>query len=353
MILIRLFKQMPNGWGLIMKNTLEKVLWGVILVLFGVALAGKVLGLFHFNVFFPGWWTLFIIIPSAVSLISGNNIASSIGGLAVGFMLLMTQTGNLSWQEFSKMLIAVVLVTLGFSFIFPDNKNHNKSNWNEKKDKDYSKYQKDGFNTEENGTKTGQSDYVESEYRETSDDTSQHRFHENMNGEGNSFVHDNEKDWMKDRESSRNNYSEDRSNINEERSNQEYRFNEERSNQGYRPNEERNGHNNSFRQYTGFFSVQKEQFVDEVFGGAVINAILGGVELDLRNAIFSNDTIIDITCIMGGVDIFVPTNMKVVVNCTPIMGGVDCYVKNLNNQAQNQYTLFIKGTCLMGGVEIK
>lgn len=317
MILIRLTKQMARRWGLFMKNSLEKIIWGVILVVFGAALAGRVLGLFDFNLFFPGWWTLFIIIPSAVSLISGNSVSSSIGGIAIGFMLLLTQTGALNWQQFGKLLVAVLLVTLGFSFLFPDSKNkyrkennkekeytnskyqdreykNNENSLRESGDKEFEEYRKDNFSTE--NEQSVQNEYIDAGYKDA-----------NPNGAANSFNQDTE----------------------------------------------RNTERNSFRQYTGFFSVQKEQFVDEVFGGAVINAILGGVELDLRNAVFLNDTIIDITCIMGGVDIFVPSNMKVVVNCTPIMGGVDCYVKNLNNQAQNQYTLFIKGTCLMGGVEIK
>lgn len=255
-----------------MKNSLNKILWGVLLVVFGTALAGRALNLFEFNLFFPGWWTLFIIIPSAISLISGNNIASSIGGLAIGILLLMSQSGVIDWQDFGKLLVALLFVIIGCSFLFPGDKNHKKEDNKEPiKDNTYSE----------------SSSYQESEKDGTTED------------------------------------------------------------------KDKNRQTNRFRQYTGFFSSQKDQYVDEVFGGAVVNAILGGVELDLRNAVFLNDTIIDITCIMGGVDIFVPTNMKVVVNCTPIMGGVDCYVKNHNHQTQNQYTLFIKGTCLMGGVEIK
>lgn len=332
MILMRLTNQMANGWGLFMKDSLKKILWGVILVVFGVALAGRVLGLFDFNLFFPGWWTLFIIIPSAVGLISGNNISSNIGGIAIGFMLLLTQTGGLNWQQFGKLLIAVLLVTLGLSFLFPDSKhkyrkenkkskeytnskyqdNQYKSENNDKSyDKEFKEYHKDNFGTK--NEQTDQSYNSETEYMDVN--TAPGFEDENHIGATNSFHHDTVR------------------NIDR--------------------NTDRNSEKNSFRQYTGFFSVQKEQFVDEVFGGAVITAILGGVELDLRNAVFLNDTIIDITCIMGGVDIFVPTNMKVVVNCTPIMGGVECYVKNLNNQAQNQHTLFIKGNCLMGGVEIK
>lgn len=355
-----------------MKNSIEKVLWGTLLVVFGAALAGRVLGILDFNLFFPGWWTLFIIIPSAISLISGNNIASSIGGLSVGLLLLMTQSGVIGWQDFGKLLVALVFVVIGFSFLFPGDKDHKRANKKEYKQRsedfkskhrdkayeyggqsktndygtnDYSandyntnsnystndyntnnnrtkEYKEDNSDTQNNWTKTENNGYVDVEYREASDNTGQDKG--NAPGEHNSWQ-EKEKENYKD-------YGDT------------YQNND---------NGEKNRQNSRFRQYTGFFSVQKDQYVDEVFSGAVVNAILGGVELDLRNAVFLKDTIIDITCIMGGVDIFVPTNMKVVVNCTPIMGGVDCYVKNHNNQTQNLYTLFIKGTCLMGGVEIK
>jgi predicted membrane protein len=347
MILIRLFKQMAIGRELFMKNSIEKVLWGIILVLFGAILAGRALGILDFNVFFPGWWTLFIIVPSAISLLSGKDISSSIGGLAIGIMLLMTQTGAIDWQEFVKLLIAVILVTMGFSFLFPGSKNQKRAERKERKNnKDYSKthyYNKEhSFNPyrdeqdrkeqmyeaksqpETRNMRADDSEKIEAAYKEDSGEMNQ-KYREALKEEPNSYRQDNEVDLSKaNGDNAKSNHYEDR-----------------------------NRQSNVFRQYTGFFSVQKDQYLDEVFGGAVINAILGGVELDLRNAVFLNDTIIDITCIMGGVDIFVPTNMKVVINCTPIMGGVECYVKNYNNQSQNQYTLFIKGTCLMGGVEIK
>lgn len=299
-----------------MKNAAEKVVWGVILVLFGLFLAGKILGLFNFTVFFPGWWTLLIIIPTAINLIMGKNIATNLSGLILGFMLLLNQTDMLDWDKLWKLLGALLFVRIGLSFIFPKDKN--------KQDNHY---------------------YKKQEYRESStskqDDYRNSSFVKEEEIEG-SYKEADSSDTYKSQESNFSNHNE------YGKTNGFYYQNTWDSNEGKEKSAEKT---NRFSQYTGFFSIKKEQYVDEVFTGAVINSIFGGVELDLRNAIFLGDTIIDITCIMGGVDIFVPSNIKVVLNCTPIMGGVDCHVKNFNEQSE--YTLFIKGSCFMGGVEVK
>ncbi len=93
--------------------------------------------------------------------------------------------------------------------------------------------------------------------------------------------------------------------------------------------------------------------MDEVFYGAYLNSILGNVKLDLRNAIFEKDTIIVTTCILGGIDIYVPSKVKVAVNCTSILGDVDNHVITPKNTSQDTYTIFINGTCILGGIDVK
>lgn len=319
MILIYLNKHLIHEREQGMRNSLEKIIWGIVFVVFGGVLAMRALGILEFDLFFPGWWTLFIIVPSTIGLISGKEIASNIAGIAIGIMLLMTQIGVIDWQEFVKLLIAVVLVKIGISFIFPGKKHQSKAY------KKYYRNEKDYNNVNYNHDDSQRASTGDT-YTYEQDATKEATFAGNTENTGNTT--------------------------------KESTYNHENRNfyggkNVYTSNQQRYRSNSGFRQYTGFFSVSKDQYIDEVFPGAVVTAILGGVELDLRNAVFLNDTIIDITCIMGGVDIFVPANVKVVVNCTPILGGVECYVKNSYNQDQNQHTLFIKGTCLMGGVEIK
>ena len=41
---------------------------GIVLILLGVFLAGKIFLDWDFSIFFDGWWTLFIIVPSALAI---------------------------------------------------------------------------------------------------------------------------------------------------------------------------------------------------------------------------------------------------------------------------------------------
>jgi len=110
---------------------------------------------------------------------------------------------------------------------------------------------------------------------------------------------------------------------------------------------------NGDNHYSAVLSGRNVQFVDEVFTGAIISSILGNVQLDLRNAVLNKNAVIETTCILGGVDIFVPSNVKVVVNCTPILAGVDSNVIAPSNTSGETYTLFINGTCILGGIDVK
>ena len=47
------------------------ILWGIVLVTVGVILAVNALGIASIDIFFDGWWTLFIIVPCAVGLFTG------------------------------------------------------------------------------------------------------------------------------------------------------------------------------------------------------------------------------------------------------------------------------------------
>ena len=61
----------------------SKILWGIVVVAFGVLMALKAFGLIT-NIFFDGWWTLFIIVPSVISLFTEREKTGSIIGIAIG-----------------------------------------------------------------------------------------------------------------------------------------------------------------------------------------------------------------------------------------------------------------------------
>ena len=50
---------------------MKSIIWGIVLVTLGVLLGGRAAGLFEFDIFFDGWWTLFIIIPCFFPAVRG------------------------------------------------------------------------------------------------------------------------------------------------------------------------------------------------------------------------------------------------------------------------------------------
>ena len=55
-----------------MKNY-TRMLWGLILIALGVIIGGNALNLFDIDIFFAGWWTLFIIIPFFIGLFKNED----------------------------------------------------------------------------------------------------------------------------------------------------------------------------------------------------------------------------------------------------------------------------------------
>lgn len=86
------------------------------------------------------------------------------------------------------------------------------------------------------------------------------------------------------------------------------------------------------------------------FQGGEITAIMGGVELDLRNASIQTEAVVNILAFWGGVVLKVPQDWTVVNNCTGFLGGIDdSTIPGMNANKR----LVITGTALMGGIEIK
>lgn len=101
------------------------------------------------------------------------------------------------------------------------------------------------------------------------------------------------------------------------------------------------------------FSGLKRRFESDKFRGGKATAILGGLELDLTQAkLKDNQATIELTAILGGIDIFVPRDWKVVVDSSAILGGVDD--KHRPAPAVTvQATLYVKATAILGGIDIK
>jgi len=88
-----------------------------------------------------------------------------------------------------------------------------------------------------------------------------------------------------------------------------------------------------------------------VFRSAEAVCVMGGFELDLRDALMGAEGTaqIELFVIMGGLHVLVPQNWTVISNVVPILGGIDDKTRTNSSTTQQ---LILRGTVLMGGVEI-
>lgn len=99
------------------------------------------------------------------------------------------------------------------------------------------------------------------------------------------------------------------------------------------------------------FGSQNLYYSGEEFNGAKLTSVFGGITCDLRGASFSGDSVIKVSSVFGGIDIIVPDHVNVKVNSNSLFGGIKD--RRHRNSNSNQYTVYVDGNCLFGGVDIK
>lgn len=221
------------------------VLWGLVFIFIGLVIGCNAIGITNINVFFDGWWTLFIIVPCFIGLFKDNEKTGNFVGVLIGVALLLACNDILDFDLIWKLAFPAVLVIIGLSIIF-----------------------KDAF-----GRK------VSKEIKK----------------------------------------------LNDKRSDE--------------------------NSCCATFSSQNIKYDDEKFTGSDLTAIFGGVKCDLREAKIDKDVVINVYVTFGGIDILVPENVKIKVKSTSIFGGIDNKAKE--NVDSKSPTIYINGTVLFGGVEIK
>lgn len=224
---------------------ITKILWGIVLIVVGAVIALNAFGITDIDIFFDGWWTLFIIVPCFVGLFNEREKTGNLIGIAIGVFLLLCCQNILSFSMLWKLAIPAIIVIIGLKLIL-------------------------GAIFGDKATKL----LVESR----------------QNGD----------------------------NV-------------------------KNG--------CAVFSAQDLRFDGEVFNGAELTAIFGGVKCDLRNAIIEKDCAINATAIFGGIDILVPDHVNVKINSNSIFGGVSD--KKNHPMIHEAPTVYINATCMFGGVDIK
>lgn len=221
---------------------IKKFLWGMFFILIGTIIGLNSLGLTDINIFFNGWWTLFIIIPCFIGLFDNDNKTINIIGLIIGLALLLGTNDVISFEIIGKLAVPFILVAIGISILF----------------------------------------------RETI-----------------------------------------KSNVTQKVANSK---------------------SNDLESITATFGAQKVSKDNEEFKGANLDAVFGGITLDLRNAIIEKEAVIKASSIFAGIEIFIPNDVNIKVKSTPIFGGVSN--KCISN-ANNQKTIYIEAFCMFGGIDIK
>ncbi|MCI8466650.1 MAG: cell wall-active antibiotics response protein [Bacilli bacterium] len=223
-------------------NTLSKTMWGIVLIAIGVIIGLNSLEITRINIFFEGFWTLFIIIPCFIGLF--NEKEGKVGnviGLIIGLALLCSARGFIPFEYIAKLIVPFILIMIGLSMIFKN--------------------------------------------------TLQKSITEKMN-------------HVKD----------------------------------------------GLENIVATFTEQKITKEDESFEGANLDAVFGGISLDISHAKLKEETMIKASSIFGGITIITPKDIEVKVKSTSIFGGVSNHTKH---QKDSKKTIYIETFCLFGGVEIK
>lgn len=224
-------------------NKFSNLILGLIFIIVGVIFGLNALNITNIDVFFPGWWTLLIIVPCFLGLFKEEKKTGNLIGIIIGVCLLLACLGFIKFEIIWKLMVPVTLVLIGLSVIL-----------------------KDAISTK----------------------------------------------------------------IKKEIS---------------------KGKKSETKEYYATFGVQKLNYNAEKFDGCELNAIFGGVECDLREAVMEEDVIINATAIFGGITIYVPQNINVKITSTVLFGGVsDERKKEIKN---GKYTIYVNATSIFGGIEIK
>ena len=97
---------------------ISKILWGIAFIFAGVIFALNAFGITDIEIFFDGWWTLFIIVPCFIGIFSEREKTGNIIGLAIGVFLLLCCQNVLGFDMLWKLAFPAIIVIIGLKLIF-------------------------------------------------------------------------------------------------------------------------------------------------------------------------------------------------------------------------------------------
>lgn len=99
------------------KKLVSRIFLGVLILALGTILCGNAMRIWDVDVFFPGWWTLFIIIPCLYFIVVDGPDFGNVIGLVVGVVLLLSKIsifkGYISWR----IIFPVIIIIIGIKII--------------------------------------------------------------------------------------------------------------------------------------------------------------------------------------------------------------------------------------------
>ena len=96
----------------------KNIFWGLLLIIVGVLFLGRNMEWWDFSLFFRGWWTLFLIIPSLIGLIKRESIGCSFLVLILGILMLLASQDIIEWSIIWKIFVPLIIIVVGLSIIF-------------------------------------------------------------------------------------------------------------------------------------------------------------------------------------------------------------------------------------------
>lgn len=117
---------------------ISNVLWGLLFIVIGIIWILNVTEIVNINLFFRGWWTLFIIVPSIFGIVEKPKDISGYIFLLIGLMLFALARDLISFVLISKLILPILLIFIGISILF-------KNAFNGKISKKINEVDKDGM----------------------------------------------------------------------------------------------------------------------------------------------------------------------------------------------------------------
>lgn len=99
---------------------MKNKIWGLVLIVLGVIFGLNAMEITNIDIFFDGWWTLFIIVPCFIDLITEREKTGNLIGLLIGVALLLGCQDIVDFEIIGKLILPIILVIIGVSIIFKD-----------------------------------------------------------------------------------------------------------------------------------------------------------------------------------------------------------------------------------------